>query len=291
MKKAGYVVTLVPMSTSMYSGDADTSPNQVMRNEYVKYRKQTSFGQEVDLLDLADGIMLQWYSGFDAALCKNTPLDSKSCWCDNIPADDYPNVLNTVDYGGQLMAAWQTYWNISGNFFPTTFPVRCQACGKNVILPNGTRGDLPCASEQEAWYVPSETRDDKGANPPEVVAEHNQKLEAYVDATGDVPRWWIKDQEINSKCPRGIDCPDWRYKGEPAYSRQMYLPKSLSKVVDLEKIAIGFETLGIDVQVQMQSWEDQALPWSTSPMKAHKPPTPYNNYTYYKPCTQNMTFD
>merc|ERR1719213_300259 len=25
--------------------------------------------------------------------------------------------------------------------------------------------------------------------------------------------------------------------------------------------------------------------------KAHKPPTPYDNYTYYKPCTQNMTLE
>merc|ERR1712100_537136 len=85
MKKAGFVVTLVPMSTSMYTGEEDTSAKQVMRNEYVKYRKQTSFGQEIDLLDLADGILLQWYSGFDAALCTNAPLESKSCWCDNIP--------------------------------------------------------------------------------------------------------------------------------------------------------------------------------------------------------------
>jgi len=144
MKQAGFVVTLVPMSTSMYSGEADNTPNQIMRNEYVKYRKQTSLGQEVDLLDLADGILLQWYSGFDAALCDAT-FPSKSCTCDNIPAADYPNVLDsTKDAGGLLVSAWQTYWNISGNFFPSTFPVRCQACGKNVILPDGTRGDLPC---------------------------------------------------------------------------------------------------------------------------------------------------
>merc|ERR1712139_18339 len=86
MKKEGFVVTLVPMSTSMYSGNPDTSPKQTMRNEYVKYRKQTSFGQEVDLLDLADGILLQWYSGFDAALCANSP-NPKACTCDNMPAD------------------------------------------------------------------------------------------------------------------------------------------------------------------------------------------------------------
>merc|ERR1719262_296468 len=84
MKQAKYVVTLVPMSTSMYTGEPDTSQNHVIRNEYVKYRKQTSLGQEVDLLDLADGILLQWYSGFDAALCDAT-WPSKSCTCDNIP--------------------------------------------------------------------------------------------------------------------------------------------------------------------------------------------------------------
>merc|ERR1719238_2684312 len=112
MKKKNYVVTLVPMSTSMYSGEEDTSQNQVMRNEYVKYRKQTSLGQDVDLLDLADGILLQWYSGFDAALCANSdnPAD---CQCNNVPDADYPNVLNnTRDAGGNLMVAWQTYWNI-----------------------------------------------------------------------------------------------------------------------------------------------------------------------------------
>jgi len=257
----------------------------------VKYRKQTSFGQEVDLLDLADGILLQWYSGFDAALCEAT-YPSKSCTCDNIPADDYPNVLdNKRDAGGLLVSAWQTYWNISGNMFPSSFPIRCQACGKNVILPDGTRGDLPCASEEEQWFVPSTHRTDKGANPPEVVSDHNSKMDAYVAKKHDIPQWWIKGAQINSKCPRGIDCPDFRYKGEQPYSRQIHLLKSLSQVVDLSKVSIGFETLGIDVQVQMEAWEDHALPWTTSPISAHKPPTPYENFTYYKPCTQNMTVD
>merc|ERR1712224_645290 len=290
MKKAGFTVTLVPMSTSMRSGEEDSTKEQNGRNEYVKFRKQTSLGKEVDLLDLADGILLQWYSGFDAALCTNTPANSKSCTCDNIPADDYPNVLDSdKDAGGLLVSAWQTYWNVSGNMFPSTFPVRCQACGKNVIMPDGSRGDLACASEQEQWYVPSMTRDDKGANPPEVVSDHNSRLDAYVQATQDAPHWWVKDMTINSKCPRGIDCPDFRYKGEQPYSRQIKLLKSLSAVVDLSKVSIGFETLGIDVQVQMESWQDHALPWTTSPLKAHKPPTPYDNYTYYKPCTENMT--
>merc|ERR550514_2288886 len=298
MKKAGHVVTLVPMSTSMYSGEPDTSSKQVMRNEYVKYRKQTSFGQEVDLLDLADGILLQWYSGFDAALCQHSS-DPKACTCDNQPAADYPNVLDHErDAGGQLMAAWQTYWNVSGNFFPSTYPVRCQACGKNVILEDGSRGDLSCVMTGDArkdtleqWYVPSMNRSTEGANPPAVVAEHNTKLEEYVQATKEVPKWWVQGQEVNSKCPRGIDCPDWRYKGEPPYSRMVKLLKSLSSVVDLSKVSIGFETLGVDVQVQMESYEDHALPWTTAALKEHKPPTPYENYTYYKECTQNMTVD
>lgn len=139
--------------------------------------------------------------------------------------------------------------------------------------------------------MPSQHRTDKGANPPEVVSDHNSKMDAYVAKKHDIPHWWIKGATINSKCPRAIDCPDFRYKGEEPYSRQLYLLKSLSKVVDLSKVSIGFETLGIDVQVQLQAWEDHALPWTTSPQKAHKPPTPYKNFTYYKPCTQNMTVE
>merc|ERR1711862_551107 len=103
--------------------------------------------------------------------------------------------------------------------------------------------------------------------------------------------WWIKGKTVPSACPRAIDCPDWRYKGEQPYSRQVKLLKSISKIVDLGKVSIGFETLGIDVQVQMESWEDHALPWTTAPLKDHKPPTPYKNYTYYKPCHQNMTVE
>jgi len=292
MKKAGFVVTLVPMSVALYTGEPDTSAKQVMRNEYGKYRKQTSLGEEVDLLDLADGVLLQWYSGFDAALCTNTDASSKACTCDNMPAADYPNVLDSKrDAGGLLSSAWQTYWNISGNHFPTTYPVRCQACGDNVILPDGTRGKFPCASEEETWFVPSTSRSTEGANPAAVVSEHNTKLDAYVAKNNDIPSWWVKGKTVPSACPRAIDCPDWRYKGEQPYTRQVKLLKSISAIVDLAKVSIGFETLGIDVQVQMESWEDHALPWTTAPLKDHKPPTPYKNYTYYKPCHQNMTVE
>ncbi len=45
MKKAGYVVTLVPTSTAMYSGEADTTPKQVMRNEYASTAGRLFWGR------------------------------------------------------------------------------------------------------------------------------------------------------------------------------------------------------------------------------------------------------
>lgn len=44
MKKAGYVATLVPMSTEAYTGEPDTSAKQNMKNEFVKWRKNTHGG-------------------------------------------------------------------------------------------------------------------------------------------------------------------------------------------------------------------------------------------------------
>merc|ERR1739847_180419 len=96
MKKAGYVVTLVPMSTSLYSGKAGTelaSPASragadTSRNEYVKWRKQTSLGKEVDLLEMADNVMLQWSSGFDASLCRHSDDPKTDCGCNNVPSKD-----------------------------------------------------------------------------------------------------------------------------------------------------------------------------------------------------------
>lgn len=87
MKKAGYVVTLVPMSTQVYTGEDDKSANSNLRNEIVKYRMQPYDGgkpidgtNKVNVLDLADALLLQWYSGFDAALCANLD-DPKACSC------------------------------------------------------------------------------------------------------------------------------------------------------------------------------------------------------------------
>jgi len=102
MKKAGYVVTLVPMSTAVYTSKEDTSANQNMRNEYVKWRKNTFESTEVDLMEMVDAILLQWYSGFDAALCMNHD-DPKACACDNeelLDEENYwPNVHNNTRHG------------------------------------------------------------------------------------------------------------------------------------------------------------------------------------------------
>jgi hypothetical protein len=47
----------------------------------------------------------------------------------------------------------------------------------------------------------------------------------------------------------------------------MKLLKKLSRVFDLDKLSIGFETLGVDVLVQQMSYEDKALPWTTATNK------------------------
>jgi len=283
MKKAGYVVTLVPMSTAMYSGEEDTSAKQNMHNEYVKYRKQTFEGKQVDLLDLADGILLQWYSGFDSSLCSLTG-NPKDCQCDNQPDPDYPNVLNVSNGDGLISSYWTTHPGVGGNMFPQTFPIRCQACGKNVLLPDGTKGDLPCAPEDDMWFEPTEKRNEQGTS--DKTEEHKQRLLNYTQTKKTIPYWWVKGLEVNSKCPRRIDCPDWRYEGEEDYASQVKLLQSLGQVVDLEKISTGFEALGIDVQVQMQAYVDPALPWTTATKEEI-----FDQGTYYHDCTQNMTVD
>lgn len=88
-----------------------------------------------------------------------------------------------------------------------------------------------------------------------------------------------------SRCPRAVDCPDWRYKGEEPYARQVKLLKSIAKVTALDKVSVGFETLGTDVLSQMQSWADPALPWSTASVKDHE------KKIWFNPCTTNMTVD
>merc|ERR1711966_45258 len=116
-------------------GEDDTSAKEVLRNEIVQHRMQPYPGgkpiagsEQVNVLELADAVLLQWYSGFDAALCANM---------------DDPKVLN-VSKDGLI----STYWSLNGsagNMFPTTFPVRCNAC-------SGTEGPNACSTPEEAWF-------------------------------------------------------------------------------------------------------------------------------------------
>ena len=155
-----------------------------------------------------------------------------------MPDADYPNILNVSEGsglissyvclpGGSFMLAlrdWTVHLmtilirsrtryysdGMGGNMFPSVFPIRCQACGKNVILPNGTRGYFPCAPEDEQWFDPGNST----ANAT-LLAEHKAGLANYTkNHPGSVPYWWVKGLGVNSKCPRRIDCPDWRYEGE-----------------------------------------------------------------------------
>lgn len=58
MKKAGFIATLVPMSTEAWTGEEDRSPKQNLKNEFVKWRKNTYEGNEFDLLQATDGMLL-----------------------------------------------------------------------------------------------------------------------------------------------------------------------------------------------------------------------------------------
>merc|ERR1719424_1150464 len=155
--------------------------------------------------------------------------------------------------------------------FPTSIPVRCEAC-------SGTSGPNKCASEDETWFSPcNESHQD-------CKDQHKASLANYSSHHDKSQNWWVKGVSIPSSCPRAIDCPDWQYQGEKPYSRQLALLKSLSKVMDLNKVSIGFETLGTDVQVQMRAYEDPALPWTdVSPKQMHQ------QGIYYKDCHQNMS--
>lgn len=107
-------------------------------------------------MDATDGILLQWYSGFDGALCSLVD-DPHACTCDNVELPDYPNWHNnTADpekaglLYGYIMAEGH-----GSNLWPQTWPVRCQSCGPNVIMPNGTVGNLPCYRPGDDWYDPA----------------------------------------------------------------------------------------------------------------------------------------
>jgi len=69
--------------------------------------------------------------------------------------EDYPNIYNnTVD--PKKPGVFYNYFmadNAGGNMYPQTWPTRCQSCGKNVIMPNGTRMDFPCYRPGDDWFM------------------------------------------------------------------------------------------------------------------------------------------
>jgi hypothetical protein len=150
MKKRGFVCTIVPTTTSFFSDKKDTYNGQ---NQFVKY------GLDFNNID---GVMLQFYTGFDAGICgENYEL----CKGNNITD------LSTIDL---------QYLKNKGGIDDSY---------KN--LPN---------------YV----------NYPNRSPEH---------------------------CPRYVDCPDWQYKGEEPFQRQVEYFTALTNIdgLTLDKIAFGLE--------------------------------------------------
>ena len=66
MREAGYVVTAAPTSTQLLSDIPDNSLDNG-QNQYVRYDKGKLLPKYLD------GVMLQWYSGFDAGMCSTEP--------------------------------------------------------------------------------------------------------------------------------------------------------------------------------------------------------------------------
>lgn len=287
MKKAGYAVTVVPMSVSAYTGEADTTAKQNLKNEYVKWRHNTYDGQQFDLLAAADGMLLQWYSGFDAGLCALVD-DPHGCTCDQIEVPNYPNWHNNTKDGPEVAGLLYNYAfvdNAGSNTYPSMMPVRCQSCGPEVVLPNGTVGALKCYPDGEDYMLPGSW--DKY---PQLVTAHQNAWRNYTQAMGSggrpgLPYWWIKNSTYMGRCPRAVDCPDWRYKNEEPYSRQIKMLSSLSQVIDMDKISIGFESLGNDKLVQQKSWSDPLLPFSVASAQDHE------HGKFFYECTTNMTRD
>lgn len=101
-----------------------------------------------------------------------------------------------------------------------------------------------------------------------------------------IPYWWPKNYSVGSKCPRRIDCPDWRYEGEKPYALQVKMLNSMKNIVDLSKVCIGFESLATDVPVQFEAYQDPALPYPTATKKEMWEEGIFNHN-----CTQNMTVE
>lgn len=150
LKKRGFVSTLVPTTTSLFSNKKDTYNGQ---NQFVKYGLDfTNF----------DGIMLQFYTGFDAGIC----------------GDNYEN------------------------------------CPANNI------NDL---SKIDLQYL-----ENKGG-----IDNSYKNLPIYYNYPNRSP----------IHCPRYLDCPDWQYKGEEPFQRQVEYFTELTSIkgLTLDKITFGLE--------------------------------------------------
>ena len=61
--------------------------------------------------------------------------------------------------------------------------------------------------------------------------------------------------------------------------------ESLGTVIAMEKISIGFESLGNDKLVQQKSWSDPLLPFSIASAEDHE------HGKFFYECTMNITRD
>ena len=71
-------------------------------------------------------------------------------------------------------------------------------------------GNVPCFPSGEDWFVPGD-----GVKNPAITQSHIAGYANYTKThNGSIPYWWVQNITVGSKCPRAIDCPDWRYEGE-----------------------------------------------------------------------------
>jgi len=63
--------------------------------------------------------------------------------------------------------------------WPSQLNVRCQSCGRNVILPDGTKGEFKCAPDGEDWALPGSVTEF-----PALVTSHQNGFRNYSRSMG-----------------------------------------------------------------------------------------------------------
>ena len=216
LKKRGYIVTLVPMSTAMYTSDTTAKQNQFVKYGCRKNIKQTlttayqaagmnpsdastratnaldttqpniqlpdSNPKTACLFDFVDGVMLQWYSGAGLDTCgnKDCPTDTSQC--------------NTMDLRETSRDRMKTLTKAVNSVSPGTLnQFNFKSSADDSINLNGTYDQS--RPYQNSTYPPW------------------------------MPAGW---QKCPQKCPRKVDCPDWFYDGEDAFESQVKLLKLLA---------------------------------------------------------------